>query len=262
MAQEHEQPPGEGPDRAGDPPITGRALAGRIAASLVARADPSRAPDMQRYMRHQFPFLGVPAPGQKDAWREATVGVPRVLAEAVVVDAARDLWARPEREHQYLACTLVNRHAGTPPRSPRATPAFLHTVEGLLTTQPWWDTVDALAIRAVGDLVRHHPELLTRMDAWLTSDDRWLVRSALLHMNRWRAATDADWLFAACRARGDHPDFFVRKAIGWALREYSKTDAAAVVAFVAANEDALSGLSRREALVWLDRRRRRSTEQG
>jgi 3-methyladenine DNA glycosylase AlkD len=247
----------------GDAVITGGGLAGRLAAALAARADPERATGMERYMRDQFPFLGVPSLGQKAAWREATTDVPRLVPEPVVVDAARDLWARPEREHQYLACTLVNRHAGTHPRSPRATAGFLDTVEELLTTRPWWDTVDALAIRAVGDLVRHHPELRARMDAWLVGDDMWLIRSALLHMNRWRDATDADWLFAACRARGGHPDFFVRKAIGWALREYSKTDAAAVVAFVAANEDTLSGLSRREALVWLERRRRRrTTEKG
>ena len=75
-------------------------------------------------------------------------------------------------------------------------------------------------------------------------------------MNRWRAATDVDWLFAACLAQGPHRDFFVRKAIGWALREYSKVDPAAVVAFVEAHEDDLSGLSRREALMWLERRRR------
>ena len=71
-----------------------------------------------------------------------------------------------------------------------------------------------------------------------------------------REATDADWLFAACLARGDHPDFFIRKAIGWALRERSKVDAPGVVAFVGAHEDELSGLSRREALMWLERRRR------
>ena len=241
--------------------ITGSELAARLAAALAVRADPVRAEPMARYMRDQFAFLGVPSAGQKAAWRDATAAVPRVLPEAVVVDAAHDLWARPEREHLYLACTLVNRHTGSPPRSPRATPAFLDTVEDLLTTDPWWDTVDALATHAVGDLVRHHPALRARVDAWLVGDDMWLVRSALLHMNRWRHATDADWLFAACLARADHPDFFVRKAIGWALREYSKTDATTVVAFVAANEGALSGLSRREALVWLERRRRRASNE-
>jgi 3-methyladenine DNA glycosylase AlkD len=233
--------------------VTGGEVAARIAAELAARARPDRAGPMRAYMRDKFPFLGVPAPAQREAWRAATAGLPRRLPEPVVVAAAEDLWARPEREHRYLACRLVNAHAATG----AATPALLAAVERLLTAGPWWDTVDALATHAVGDLVRRHGELAPTMDAWLAGDDMWLTRSALLHMNRWRAATDAEWLFAACLARAGHRDFFVRKAIGWALREYSKTDEAAVVAFVAGHEAELSGLSRREALMWLERRRRR-----
>jgi 3-methyladenine DNA glycosylase AlkD len=237
----------------GGPTVTGGDVAARIAAELAARADPDRAGPMRAYMRDQFPFLGVLAPAQREAWRAATARLPRRLPEPVVVAAAENLWARPEREHRYLACRLVNTHAATA----AATPALLATVERLLTAEPWWDTVDALATHAVGDLVRRHRELAPAMDGWLAGDDLWLTRSALLHMNRWRGATDAEWLFAACLARAGHRDFFVRKAIGWALREYSKTDEAAVVAFVAGHEAELSGLTRREALMWLERRRRR-----
>ena len=89
----------------------GPVLADRIAGELAARADPSRAEAMQRYMRDQFPFLGVPAPRQNEAWRAATTGVARRLPEPVVRAAVLDLWDRPEREHQYLACRLANRHA-------------------------------------------------------------------------------------------------------------------------------------------------------
>jgi 3-methyladenine DNA glycosylase AlkD len=244
---------------AGDPTdaVTGDEVADRVGAALAARADPARAPAMVRYMRGQFPFFGVDAPTQKAAWREVAATLPRRLPEPVVVDAAVRLWACPEREHQYLAVTLVNRHAGRPARAPDASPDFLATVETLIATRPWWDTVDLLATRAVGDLVRHHPRLRADLDRWLAGDDMWLVRAALLHMNLWRDATDADWLFAACLARADHRDFFVRKAIGWALREYSKVDEAAVVRFVAEHERDLSGLSRRESLMWLERRRRR-----
>ncbi|HET6771933.1 MAG TPA: DNA alkylation repair protein [Acidimicrobiales bacterium] len=243
-------------------PLTGAEVADRIAAALGRRADADWAGPMARYMRDQFAFLGVMAPAQKDAWREVAADLPRDLPEPVVVEAATALWDRPEREHQYLACTLVNRHATVPARAPGATPAFLDTVEALLTTKPWWDTVDSLASHAVGALVARHRELRPRMDAWLAGDDLWLVRSALLHMLGWKAATDAGWLFAACLARADHPDFFVRKAIGWALREYSKVDEHAVVAFVADHEGELSSLSRREALMWLERRRRRLAAAG
>lgn len=231
-----------------------RALADRIAAELAARADPERAVPMARYMRDQFPFLGVMSAGQKDAWQAATDGLPRRLPEPVVVDAALALWDRPEREHQHLGSTLVNRHA----ESGEPTPGFLSTLEALITTKPWWDTVDALATHGVGAVVRRHPGLRSEMDRWLAGDDLWLARSALLHMNRWKGEADQAWLFDACLARAGDRDFFVRKAIGWALRERSKVDAEAVVAFVAAHERELSGLSRREALVWLERRRRGS----
>jgi 3-methyladenine DNA glycosylase AlkD len=237
----------------GDAP-SGAELAARIAHELAARAEPERRPAMQAYMRDQFPFLGVMSAGQKDAWKAATAGLPRALPEEVVIDAAADLWDRPEREHQYLACTLVNRHAARP----SAAATFLPFVGKLVTTKPWWDTVDSLAIHAAGDLARRHAALRSDMDRWLHGDDLWLARTALLHMNRWRAATDQEWLFAACLARAADTDFFLRKAIGWALREHSKTDARAVVAFVEQHHAELSGLSRREALVWLERRRKRA----
>jgi 3-methyladenine DNA glycosylase AlkD len=228
-------------------------IVGRISSELAARADPAKAGPMARYMRDQFAFLGVMSAGQKDAWRAATAGLPSRLPEDVVVSAGLSLWDRPEREHQYLACTLVNRHA----ESGGASASFLDTLEALITAKPWWDTVDLLATRGVGAVVRRYPELRPVMDRWLAGDDLWLARSALLHMNRWKADADQAWLFDACLARAADTDFFVRKAIGWALREHSKVDEPAVVAFVAAHESDLSGLSRREALMWLERRRRR-----
>jgi 3-methyladenine DNA glycosylase AlkD len=118
----------------------------------------------------------------------------------------------------------------------------------LISTKSWWDTVDALAAGVVGSLVRRHPELRSTMDEWLAGDDLWLTRTAILHQLNHREATDAAWLFAACAARADHRDFFIRKAIGWALRQYARTDPDAVRAFVAAHRDRLSGLSVREAL--------------
>lgn len=232
----------------------GASLAARLSDELVARADPVRAEPLVRYMRNQFPFLGVMAADQAAAWRAATVDMPRSLPEPAVVEAARLLWNRPEREHQYLGCRLVNRHVEA--RSSRATGGFMDTLTWLVTTKPWWDTVDILAIHAVGGLVRRYPALRSTMDLWLASADPWLTRSALLHMNRWKADTDGEWLFSACVARSGDRDLFIRKAIGWALREYSKVDERAVVAFVDGHAESLSGLSRREALAWVERRRR------
>ncbi|MFC7241179.1 DNA alkylation repair protein [Catellatospora aurea] len=112
-------------------------------------------------------------------------------------------------------------------------------------------TGDALAAHVVGPLVARDPGLVTTMDAWAADDDLWLVRTAILHQLTYQAATDAPRLLRYCAAQAGHPDFFVRKAIGWALRDYGKTDPAAVRAFVAAHAAELSGLSRREALKHL-----------
>jgi 3-methyladenine DNA glycosylase AlkD len=237
-----------------DGELLAEALVGRIVAGLAAHADPERARHAAAYMRDQFPFLGVPAPVQKQVWRAAIAGLPKVLPEPVVTAAAWALWDRPEREHQHLACTLVNRHAA----GPAVTFGFLGQLERLVVTKSWWDTVDSLATHAVGDVVRLHPAPGREvMDRWLAGDQLWLRRSALLHMNRWKADADRDWLFAACLSQAADRDFFIRKAIGWALREHSKVDEAAVVGFVEQHHDELSGLSRREALMWLERRRRR-----
>jgi len=188
----------------------GAVVAARLSDELVARADPRRAVPMVRYMRDQFPFLGVMAAGQAAAWRAAMAELPRSLPEPVVSDAAQLLWERPEREHQYLGCRLVNRHVESR-SSPAASIAFVGTLRRLITTKPWWDTVDSLAIHAVGGLVRRHPELRRTMDIWLAGADLWLARAALLHMNRWKTDTDRNWLFAACLARAGDTDFFVRR---------------------------------------------------
>jgi len=95
-------------------------------------------------------------------------------------------------------------------------------------------------------MVTRHGGLVAAMDEWIADDDLWVVRTALLHQLFYKADTDARRLFDYCARQAGHTDFFVRKAIGWALREYAKTDPAAVREFVAATP--LSGLSRREAL--------------
>jgi 3-methyladenine DNA glycosylase AlkD len=213
----------------------------RLTATFGAAADPARAAPMRAYMRDQFPFLGIPTPRRRELSRTVVAGVP-APTEDELREIALGCWALPEREYQYFAVDLLARHAG------RCSPALLDTARTLVTTRAWWDTVDALASRVVGALVARHPELASTMDAWLDSGELWLVRSALLHQLTYRGATDADRLFRYCARRADHPDFFVRKGIGWALREYAKTDPAAVRRFVEAHRDRLAPLSVREAL--------------
>ena len=119
-------------------------------------------------------------------------------------------------------------------------------MQALVCSRSWWDTVDPLA-HVIGVLVLNHLELRSVMDRWLTGDDRWLVRVALLHQLGWKDAADPEWLFAACRARSADDDFFIRKAIGWALRDLARSFPDEVRGFVAAHGEELSSLSVKEA---------------
>src|SRR5690606_17378370 len=145
---------------------------------------------------------------------------------AELAAVAEVCWSAAEREYQYFGCWYLRRYASA------CGPDFVPVVQRLIVTKPWWDTVDPLAVHVVGPLVAKHPRLVAAVDGWLAGPDRWLIRTALLHQLTYREDTDADRLFRYCAAQGGHPDFFVRKAIGWALREYAKTDPAAVRGFV------------------------------
>jgi 3-methyladenine DNA glycosylase AlkD len=216
-------------------------LLSRLTRTFEAARDPDRAVAMRAYMRDQFPFLGIPGPRQKKLSRAVLADLPRPTEPDLRAIVA-SCWTLPEREYQYFACDLLRRHAGL------LSPGFLGVARTLVSTKSWWDTVDALAAHVVGGLVASHPALAADMDEWVRDEDMWIARTAILHQLRFGPATDADRLFGYCLTRADHKDFFIRKAIGWALREYGKTAPDAVRAFVASHRSELSPLSVREAL--------------
>jgi 3-methyladenine DNA glycosylase AlkD len=215
-------------------------LLDRLVRAYAAAREPERAGPAAAYMRNQFPFLGIPAPTQRALSRSVTAGLPAPTEEDLgAVSLA--CWALDQREYQYFACDWLRTHVGVPG------PGFLTTVRTLIMTKSWWDTVDALATRVVGGLVRRHPGLVGEMDAWSVDQNLWLVRTAILHQLHYGAETDTERLFGYCARQAGHRDFFVRKAIGWALRQYARTDPDAVRAFLSAHRDHLSPLSLREA---------------
>ncbi|MEV0731514.1 DNA alkylation repair protein [Polymorphospora sp. NPDC050346] len=222
------------------PPLASEVLA-RLTTVYAAAADPARGAQMAAYMRDRFPFLGIQAPARAVLGRQVLAGLGRP-DEADLRAVAVGCWTLPEREYQYFACDWLRRHARV------CSAGFLSTARELITTRSWWDTIDPLAVHLVGPLVAAHPELVPAMDGWIGDDDPWLVRTAVLHQLGYREATDAGRLFRYCVRQAGHPDFFVRKAIGWALREYARTDPEAVRAFVVAHRSRLAPLSAREAL--------------
>jgi 3-methyladenine DNA glycosylase AlkD len=230
----------------------------RIAEAFRAHADPAAAPGMGKYMRERFPFLGIKTPLRRKLEREALAGLGAPDEDGLAA-FAKGLWDMAEREFQYAGCDTLARHQR------RLTLASLPLLETLITSKSWWDTVDALAARVAGPIVLRHPAAAAWMDRWLEHENLWLRRSALLHQLTYRAQTDEDRLFRYCLARAGEREFFIRKAIGWALRQYSWTDPGAVRAFVAAHEAELPALSRREALLAINggrRARRKEAERG
>jgi len=216
------------------------AVLARLDAALRTAADPVRAAAAARYMRDQFPFLGLTAAQVSSLGRAALadLGPP---TEEELAGVALACWERPEREYQYFACGYLRRYASV------GSPALLPTVRTLITTKSWWDTVDALAAHTVGALVAAHPALVSTMDEWVVDPNLWLARTAILHQLTYRRRTDADRLFRYCTLQAGHPDFFIRKAIGWALRQYARTDPAAVRSYVDDHRAMLAPLSVREA---------------
>ncbi|ROQ27282.1 3-methyladenine DNA glycosylase AlkD [Streptomyces sp. PanSC19] len=213
----------------------------RLTALYPAAGNPFRAQEMVAYMKGAAPFLGIRTPERRALSRTVLDGTPRPDETDCTAIALR-CFALPEREYHYFAVDYLRRHVK------RCSSDFLPVARRLVTTVSWWDTVDHLAAHVVGGLVAADPALAAEMDVWIDDEDLWVARTALLHQLRFKDATDADRLFAHCLRRSAHPDFFLRKAIGWSLREYGKTSPAEVRAFVTAHGSRLSPLSVREAL--------------
>ena len=209
-----------------------------LATALARAADAERADAMAAYMKGVAPFFGVSAPDRRRIQREVFNGWKP--DERDVIAFARAAWDRPQRELQYAACDLLQR------RATWLSVGVFADIEWFITHKSWWDTVDSLA-PVVGTLVATTPSLTQEMDRWIDADDFWLARVAILHQLRYQLDTDADRLFGYCLRRAADEEFFVRKAIGWALREYAKSAPDAVRRFVDAHDSELSPLSKREA---------------
>ncbi|MCX5058703.1 MULTISPECIES: DNA alkylation repair protein [unclassified Streptomyces] len=213
----------------------------RLTATYGAAADPERAAPMRAYLKDVAPFLGLTTPVRRALSRTVLEGLPRPDEPDCAAIALR-CWQLPEREYHYFAVDYLRRHARV------CSSGFLPVARHLVATLSWWDTVDALAAHVVGALVAADPALRADMDAWIVDEDLWVARTALLHQLRHKERTDSERLFSYCLRQSGHPDFFVRKAIGWSLREYAKTDPEAVRTFLARERGRFAPLSVREAL--------------
>jgi 3-methyladenine DNA glycosylase AlkD len=216
-------------------------LLAALHAVLAPLADPARAPAMRAYMRDQFDYLGIPTPQRRFAakpmLREFKGDAPEILLQC-----ASELWEQPLREYQYIAIDLLAMHWK------QLDVTHLSALFSLVQRKSWWDTVDGLA-GIVSDVLRHRHD---GMDDALNHNNFWMRRIALLHQLGWRDKTDADRLYAYCLALAHEKEFFIQKAVGWALRDYARHAPDEVRDFTQRHQARLSALSFREANKHLD----------
>lgn len=173
---------------------------------------------MEKYMRNQFPYLGIKTPARKkllkDFFQASTILQKPLQHEFVLA-----LWEKEEREYQYAALFYLEKI------KKKLEISSIELLETLVTTKSWWDTVDTIAPKLVGHIAIRNPEVITsKMDHWAISNNIWLRRSALLFQLKYKEQTNEELLLQYIKQNAAEQEFFIRKAIGWALREYSKTN--------------------------------------
>ncbi len=225
-------------------------LLAKLRRELGREGDATRAAAMQAYMKSPMPFHGVGAPRLRAICKQ-------VFAEHPVGDAAewrRDvlaLWRGARfREERYASIELARDRRARPFQTMEALPMY----EEMIVTGEWWDVVDTIASHLLSAILVNEPKKMRRtMLAWSRDANMWKQRSAILCQLPFKAKTDLELLYACIEPSLGRKEFFLRKAIGWALRAYAWTDPEEVARFVRENESRLSPLSVREALKNVER---------
>lgn len=223
----------------------GRTLIREVRQALRAAADPVKAAGMQAYMKSPMPYLGVQTPALRQALRPLMAARQpesfREWRESILT-----LWRNARyREERYAAIEL----AGYRTYQAFQTLDTLPLYEEMIVSGAWWDYVDSIASRQIGGLLRRYPREMPRLlREWAACDDIWKRRAAILAQLGFKSDTDRKLLYDCIRPSLGRPEFFLRKGIGWALRQYARTDEEEVVRYVRRQAALLSPLSRREAL--------------
>jgi 3-methyladenine DNA glycosylase AlkD len=216
-----------------------------VRAALQTAADAGKAPKMQEYMKSAMPYRGVSSPRQRVIWRQLFQAHP-LSSRDEWQSVALTLWREAAfREERYAAIALTDLRIYASHRTMAAVPMF----EEMIVTGAWWDLVDPIATHQLGDVLRADPSRLSKvMRRWSRDDDMWKRRAAILCQIRFKRDTDLTLLYDCIEPNLGDTQFFIRKAIGWALRQYAWSDPREVKRYVKANRERLSGLSVREAL--------------
>lgn len=207
---------------------------------FIKHANPDKALAMSAYMRHQFPFYGIQSELRQDISLPVFKRYPPET-EAELHNLARAMWKRPEREWHYTAILLMNKFKKL------WTPDLIQLLNDLLVHNSWWDSVDGLSSNCVAPYFqRFGARRYQVLDAWENSGNMWLVRVCIIHQLAYREHTNLTYLSGIVERHAQSDAFFIQKAIGWALRQYAKTDPVWVLDFTMTHK--LKPLSLREAL--------------
>ncbi|MFN8549277.1 MAG: DNA alkylation repair protein [Candidatus Eisenbacteria bacterium] len=222
-----------------------RALVTAIRSELRSLADPAKAEPMRAYMKSTMPYLGVPMPLMRRTCK-ALFKAHAVPDAATWRETVLHLWRRAShREERYAAVELTDHRPYRAWIDLDALPMF----EEMIVTGAWWDFVDVIAAHRIGVLLQNHPrEMKPLLRRWARDPDMWRRRTAILAQLAFKEKTDLALLHGCMEPNFADPEFFIRKAIGWALRQYAWTDPEEVRRYVREYEARLSPLSRREAL--------------
>jgi 3-methyladenine DNA glycosylase AlkD len=221
--------------------MTVQTYVARVVSTFESHRDENEAIPMRAYMKNQFYFLGIRTPNRKQITKQLLneVGIPNYNDFSAVI---HQLWDLHEREFQYFGLSILRKI------SKQFKLRQIELLEHIITHKSWWDTVDEIARHLVGLFFTQFPEqMAVCIEKWLSSNNMWLQRTAILCQLDWKHLTNEKMLYDTIEKCLHSNEFFIRKAIGWALREYSKTNPQSVAEYVLHHPD-LSGLSSREAM--------------
>lgn len=215
-----------------------------VKASLQPLANGQNAKAMSAYLRGQFAFLGIKSTPRREALKLLfTDQLPQLNDINKIVE---QLWSFSEREYQLVGLDLLIKQKKKLPVT------FLPVLERLIVSKSWWDTVDVLSPHIAAELFLNHPQKTSEYIAcWRQSDNIWLRRTTIIFQLKFKQTTDSTLLFEIIKENQLNNEFFIQKAIGWSLREYSKTNPIAVKEFI--QRQNIQGLAKREALKYLNR---------
>jgi len=213
---------------------------------LNALGDEDIAERQSKYMRYRFPFFGLMNTTRTKYWKDFQEN-EGILSKQKFIEFAQYCIQYPEREMWYIAVQVIKEN------KKKLQPSDFDFIKMMLVKSDWWDIVDVLAVHAIGSLCMNFPELRQAVDAWIQDENFWLRRTALIYQLGYRKQTDEAVLYRHIMQVCHEKEFFIRKAIGWALREYSKYNPNSVIEFIESNRGKLSYLSIQEGEKHLKR---------